>query len=456
MGLPAGLPDSQQAVGPGQAAGPPGNPGVPGPTRPPRRPAAGAALGRRAGPHTCRQHRQHPRGPQTAHLPFRVPLPGSGERPHRRVLRPPRLGSPHQRERAAAPIAAQQPDRPDPRLRLRPGHRRQRAGPVARQVRRHLATPTPSTARSCRPPSAPTRCRWSACSTPPARSRRPSSAPSCSSRCRPAAWPASPSAPTTRNRTSSSAPRCSTRPSRRAWTSPSSSRCCKGRASSSTSCARTSPTAVRQPIPPQVLPVQGRVPGILLARVVQDEAQIEFERRVQALLFVVEEAYWELYGAYWDLYSRDNGLKLAHLTWQLYQQKFKAGGPRGRRPGPGRGAVPLLPDAATGGAGNGTAGRAGVLEAERRLRYVVGLPAEDGFRLMPSDTPALAPWSWTGARPCRRPANCGRSCARSSARSPPPRWPCAGPRITCIRTCVSSPSTASTACGARKGPVVRS
>jgi outer membrane protein TolC len=37
--------------------------------------------------------------------------------------------------------------------------------------------------------------------------------------------------------------------------------------------------------------------------------------------------------------------------------------------------------------GRGSGGRAGVLEAERRLRYVVGLAAEDGTRLVPTDSP---------------------------------------------------------------------
>jgi outer membrane protein TolC len=40
-----------------------------------------------------------------------------------------------------------------------------------------------------------------------------------------------------------------------------------------------------------------------------------------------------------------------------------------------------------------------VLEAERQLRFVVGLPPEDGCRLVPSDTPTTAPYEpdWHGA-----------------------------------------------------------
>ena len=48
----------------------------------------------------------------------------------------------------------------------------------------------------------------------------------------------------------------------------------------------------------------------MLARIAQDEARLEFERRIQDLLFVVAEAYWDLYYAYWDLYSRESGMRL--------------------------------------------------------------------------------------------------------------------------------------------------
>ena len=41
--------------------------------------------------------------------------------------------------------------------------------------------------------------------------------------------------------------------------------------------------------------------------------------------------------------------------------------------------------------GRGSGGRAGVLEAERRLRYMVGLPGEDGTRLIPTDEPTTVP-----------------------------------------------------------------
>ncbi len=148
----------------------------------------------------------------------------------------------------------------------------------------------------------------------------------------------------------------------------------------------THPGSIRSPIP-----VGGRVPGILLARIVYDQTQADFERRVQDMLFAVEQAYWTLYCAYWDLYSRETAMRQAHTAWQIADVRFKTGSVnimdykqieeqyhffRAQR-------VQAL--------GRGTA-RSGVLEAERRLRYLVGLPYEDGTRLIPLDTPTVAPY----------------------------------------------------------------
>ncbi|MFO0925501.1 MAG: hypothetical protein U0736_00460 [Gemmataceae bacterium] len=87
----------------------------------------------------------------------------------------------------------------------------------------------------------------------------------------------------------------------------------------------TLPQPLRHTLPSQSVP-QTRTPGILLARLNTDQTRIEFGRRVHLLLLTVEEAYWELYGAYWDLYSRENGLRQAHLAWQIGKQRHAAGG----------------------------------------------------------------------------------------------------------------------------------
>jgi outer membrane protein TolC len=132
-----------------------------------------------------------------------------------------------------------------------------------------------------------------------------------------------------------------------------------------------------------------RSPGILLARIGHVKSQLEFERRVHDLVFKVEEAYWNLYSAYYELYSRENGLKQAHQAWLIAKNK-QAGG------GLGDADLAMIEEQyhyfrtqRLEALGRGTSGRAGVLEAERHLRYVIGLPAEDGTRLVPSDQPEM-------------------------------------------------------------------
>jgi len=133
------------------------------------------------------------------------------------------------------------------------------------------------------------------------------------------------------------------------------------------------------------VPVGGRVPGILLSRVSSEEAQIDFERRVMLLCYSVEDAYWRLYSAYWDKYAAEIGLRQTLEAWNIANAKYKAG------------SATLL-DVKTVEVQYRTFEVAfvqaigGILEAERRLRYVVGLPPEDGFRLLPMDKPTNAPF----------------------------------------------------------------
>lgn len=140
------------------------------------------------------------------------------------------------------------------------------------------------------------------------------------------------------------------------------------------------------------IPTSNRVPGIMLARIGQAKSQLEFERRTHELVFRVEEAYWNLYNAYWELYSRENGMKQAHRAWLAAKNKQAAGGL-------GEADVAMIEEQyhffraqRLEALGRGLGGRPGVLEAERRLRYVIGLPAEDGTRLIPVDSPDFLPF----------------------------------------------------------------
>jgi outer membrane protein TolC len=146
------------------------------------------------------------------------------------------------------------------------------------------------------------------------------------------------------------------------------------------------------------IPIGGRVPGILLARIFADEANVEFERRVMDLLFSVEEAYWELYAAYWDLYSREIGVRQGHAAWQRNKNRYDAGQIAIQDLAQIEDQYYSFRAQRLQAMGTGT-GRPGVLAAERRLRYMLGLPHEDGTRLVPSDAPTITPFrpNWLAA-----------------------------------------------------------
>jgi outer membrane protein TolC len=132
-------------------------------------------------------------------------------------------------------------------------------------------------------------------------------------------------------------------------------------------------------------PTGGQVEGILITRLRFDQARADFERSVQQLVLNVEMAYWSLYYAYWDLYSNEAGLRQAYEAWKINNEKYRAG------------RLSLADFAQTRGQyelfrGNRIESLGRLLEQERVLRRMLGLPMEDCTRLVPSDTPTLAPY----------------------------------------------------------------
>jgi len=132
--------------------------------------------------------------------------------------------------------------------------------------------------------------------------------------------------------------------------------------------------------------------GILLARLHYNQSRAEFERNVQALVLNVEVAYWRLYLAYGKLYSFEEVMRIAHKAWMVSHARFQAG-----KIGPGdyyplRGQYEEF-------RGERMAALGEVLERERNLRGIMGLPVEDGTRLVPVTTPTLSPFqpNWEAA-----------------------------------------------------------
>lgn len=129
--------------------------------------------------------------------------------------------------------------------------------------------------------------------------------------------------------------------------------------------------------------------GILISRIRIDQQRAEFERRIHNLLINVETAYWRLYQAYGRLVTFEDMEKLAHKAWYINYAKYSAGtiGPKDYNPFLGQYKEFK---------GERVAAMGNVLEAERNLRGLMGLPGEDGTRLIPVDEPTLAPYqpSW--------------------------------------------------------------
>lgn len=128
-----------------------------------------------------------------------------------------------------------------------------------------------------------------------------------------------------------------------------------------------------------------RTEGILITRLRFDQARIDFERTVIQMVLNVEEAYWNLYGSYWTLYSREQALRQAYEAWKINKARFEAG------------RIPIQDFAQSRQQyelfrGQRISALGEVLERERQLRSLLGMPVEDCKRLVPCDAPTLAPY----------------------------------------------------------------
>jgi outer membrane protein TolC len=126
------------------------------------------------------------------------------------------------------------------------------------------------------------------------------------------------------------------------------------------------------------------VEGILITRIRLDQQKAEFERNINYLLLNVEAAYWNLYGAYYNLYAREEGLRYTYEYWRLTRALFE----NGRTPIQTLEQIRLQYEQFR---GQRLTALGQVLESERQLRSLLGLPIEDGCRLVPVDAPVLAP-----------------------------------------------------------------
>jgi outer membrane protein TolC len=124
--------------------------------------------------------------------------------------------------------------------------------------------------------------------------------------------------------------------------------------------------------------------GILITRLRFDQSRAELERRVNFLLLNVHAAYWNLYAAYVKLYVNEQGLRQAHAAWRIAKNQKLEG-----KIDNAQLSQILAQYEQFRGDRMRALGR--VLDAERNLRVLVGLPVDDGQRLVPIDAPQTLP-----------------------------------------------------------------
>jgi outer membrane protein TolC len=126
--------------------------------------------------------------------------------------------------------------------------------------------------------------------------------------------------------------------------------------------------------------------GILITRIRFDQQRAEFQRNVHQMLVNVEIAYWNLYNSYWQLYSQEQGMRQAYEAWKINLARYNAGRASIADLAQTRGQYELF-------RGQRLQALSDLQENERQLRALLQFPAEDGMRIVPSDTPTLAPYS---------------------------------------------------------------
>ena len=129
--------------------------------------------------------------------------------------------------------------------------------------------------------------------------------------------------------------------------------------------------------------------GVLLARIRTDIALADFESSVRDLIRDAEDAYWQLYFAYRNLDARTAAYEAALTTWRKEDDRFQLGQSDGNDEAFARASY-YQAKAAMQNALSGGNGEVGVYVAERNLRVIMGIPANDGRLIRPGDEPSVA------------------------------------------------------------------
>ncbi len=128
-----------------------------------------------------------------------------------------------------------------------------------------------------------------------------------------------------------------------------------------------------------------RAEGILITRIRAEQARGNFERQVNLMVFNVESTYWQLYAYYFAKYAAEQALRQGYITWDQLQQLQTAGLQTKQGVAQARAQLEEFRSTYMTALQN-------VIETERELRGLLGMGFEDGKRIVPADTPTLAPY----------------------------------------------------------------
>lgn len=133
--------------------------------------------------------------------------------------------------------------------------------------------------------------------------------------------------------------------------------------------------------------IPGVYNGVLIARTNTDMSIAEFELAVRNFVNELETSYWNLYFAYRDLDAKTQARNSALQTWrrvQALKERGRAGGEADKEAEAREQYYRFKEDVE-----NALAD--GVLDAERRLRYLMGVDVNSHELLRPADEPIRAP-----------------------------------------------------------------
>jgi hypothetical protein len=141
----------------------------------------------------------------------------------------------------------------------------------------------------------------------------------------------------------------------------------------------------------------GQFNGVLLARIRTDTNLVEFEKSVRDYLADVENAYWDLYYAYRDLDARIQARDIAKLTLEDLKLKLASTGRQAQAEEQVFRFQSEIVDSLNGRVIDGTRnnngstggtfrGIGGIRVSERKLRFICGMPINDGTLISTADT----------------------------------------------------------------------